>query len=806
MVEPMKFESFSSEYKPEIEFFRNLGSKDSYFTALTSNILYLALLHKQFNDKRIFKRLSKCIMDSLLLFKDENLKECLKVYSIIENLINNNNFHESLYWFSCYLNQDVSCLNSFGKFIYSYMEKLKNRVEFGVKKSQIEKTIEAFANFFLVKIEFIQCFDELKICLPEKLPPRMKIPTIFLVKNNDCYGMGFTDIMKKIEYKTYEKGFQSKFFNDIYIYKDLSQPIDNANIINYPDCIPKRGATHSERTHISKLPLSEELKNELGDTYLHCYAITENFNLLVAFTLAFIDIINLPSNKEFARMVLKNFKEEKSMCRVKFNKSFHFRGIPLDEIVENMKEIIEISLHNSRDLEDDEFIIENFEYTIDPLYSQDFMNLFILSKVFGVSSTIVVKDNQIKDECKVILYNASTKNFRPSLHFLAINETVGYRIYVLLTKEYCREDHFDFSTGESGKKPKLINKLLCSYDDIDSKNELNKANNNYKYLIEASNIQNKIISDIMECIKASKPVKIDSNFLVQHCQSLKSLESIADINSLTNIGMNKLRIIENHDNLIQTCHYCRTGDPDFSCTAYCYYHTKCIVEVYKISLRSQPISEQKPSTEIILQCPQCKCKIMELSKFFDESYGQEFKVDGKEYFDKEYQCSRCKNFFGINFLCNISHRNQNCNEKFCIECGAKIIIDSGKYFCKCEGTIYFDICSIKYYCCICEENFMYQDVLRTYTNDAFACKKCLLGNIIQKTIGQILNKQDCIRVNNFLTNEAIICLKCKNRYYKNYNKKKFCKNNCFQFICASCSESSCLSCCICGEPLTSILR
>lgn len=803
MGDPVELENFNSEYKPEIEYIRKLDSKESYFAALTSNILYLALLYKQFDDKRIFKRLCKSIMDALLLFKDENLKDCLKAYSITESLLSNKSFQESLYWLMRYTYNDIECLTSFGKFIYAYMEELKQREEIGVKKTQIEKTIEAFANFFLVKIEFIQLFDELKLCLPDNLPPKIRIPTIFLVKINNYYGIGYTKLMAKVEKKLYEKGLQSKFFNDIYTYKHLSKTIDKASRIVYPDCVTLRGAFYSERTHISKLPLSEELKNELEDTYLHCHAITENFNLLTAFSLALVLNMKLPSNKEFFRILLKNFAEGKSMCRIQFNKSIYFKGLIFEEIIESMKEIIKISIHNLKDLEEDS-LSEDSEYFIDNFLSHDFTNLLILSKVFGVSSKITVKHDQYKDECTTIIYNASPNYFRPNLDFLAINASECFRLYVLLSKDFCRENSFDFSTKESGINVKLIRKELCDYKVMDKENSFTQVMKNYKYLIEASNIQNKVIGDIMDCINESKPVKIDSHLLIQQLQSIKSLEITVDINALTSMGMQKLKIMSSHDLLIQTCHYCGLGDPDFSCSTFCYYHTKCIVEVYKIYYRSQPASHQKCTSEIILQCPKCRGKIMELSKFLDESYGQPSKIDAKEYFDKEYECSKCKDFFGINSLCSINHADQNCLEKLCYGCGSKKIIDSNSNFCKCEGIINLDVSQIKYNCWNCHYSFMFQEVLRIHTYDEYFCKRCLVVNIENETIRQILNDDDCYRVYTQLKDETILCYNCNKMYFKNYNKNKFCRNNCFQSMCIKCSENCYLSCCACGEALATI--
>lgn len=801
MGESWKLEEFKSEHSKEIEYIRKLGCRAAYNTVLSSNIIYLIILSKQFQDKRIFNSLSKKFIRALLLFKDENPGDCSKVYGIMKSLLENNCFQETLYWLMCYTYIENSALDPFGKFISKQMEGRIPKDQRGVQLNDMEKSIIAFSNFFHVKIDLIQLHDEVKSCFPENLPPKTKIPIIFLVKFEKYYGMGFTKLMKKIEDEKYNKNLQIKFLNFIYFYKTPKEALKSVEVIkiNYPPCVPIGGSLTSQRTHISKLPLNEVIIKELKCNYLHCYAITEKYNQVSALALALKLAIESGSNGEYFMKMSQNFQHGKSMCNLTFNNSFYFKQATHEQLIEYAKNIYQTALQKPRDLGPGfDYIAEGAEFMIENSFSRDFNFIEILSRVLGVTSLIIICENT----CRVILYNGSPNDFRPTLHFLALKE--GYetfRMYVLLTREYCFENKYDFKTGSSEIRNKILNKALCDYKiNLEAQKE-DKSPHNYRFLIEASNIQNKIISDVMDNVKANKPISLDKSYFQAKCLTLRTLESTVDIQFLTQNGLNKLRIInESIEDLNQTCHYCNCpiGENDFK-GASCFYHNKCIVTVYFNYYRSIKSNEKKTIDQVTIVCPTCQSRIMNLSEFLEKDYGKEYEASAREYYNNEVFCSHCKHFINIETFVNISHTNGNCPENYCIDCAINKFTIGNCRNCVCGGQINLDASQLKFLCAFCKAVIIIEDLIQIKLEGGFACKKCWIVSILNGSASSITTQQDLISLYQIFQNDCVQCISCNKVSFKHYNKDFGCTSLHTELICYECFISSNNMCILCGE-------
>ncbi|OMJ69916.1 hypothetical protein SteCoe_32230 [Stentor coeruleus] len=673
----------------------------------------------------------------------------------------------------------------------------------------MEKTIFAFKNFFTVKIDLIHPHDEVKSFVPLNIPPKTKIPILFLVKFDRYYGMGFTKLMTKIEDEKYNKDLQTRFLNYMYFYKAVKQvqkPEEKPEEIKieYPPCVPLSGSLTSQRTHISQLPLNEQIIQELECNYLHCYAITERYNQVSAMAFALKLAIEAGSNAEFTKIFAQNFQSGKSMCNLTFNNPFYFNYSTHEQIIEYMKNIYQAALIRPRDLGPEfDYIVEGTEFIIENAYSRDFSFIEVLSKVFGVTSLIIICEN----DYRVISYNGSTSNFRPVLHFLALKETYDtYRMYVLLTREYCFENKYDFKTGYSEKCNGILKKTLCEYKINLEPQKEDKSKQNYKFLIEASNIQNKILSDVMDSVKSNKPITIDKTYVQAKCMTLKTLSSAADVQFLVQNGMSNLRIMnESLEDLNQTCHYCNKPieENDFK-GASCFYHNTCIAIIYINYYRNNRNSERKKIDQIALICPVCQSRIMNLSEFLEKSYGAEYQIDAKEYYNNEILCSHCKNFIDIDRFVNVSHQNDNCPEKYCFECSIEKLYDKCRV-CTCGGQINLDPTQIPFVCSNCKKEKKFEDLIQLKIDNGFACKKCWIICILNGSYNQLLNQQDQNSLCLTFQNECIACVLCGRLNLRHYNKEICCPTFHTEEFCYECFYNSNNVCRICESPFISLI-
>ena len=546
---------------------------------------------------------------------------------------------------------------------------------------------------------------------------------------------------------------------------------------------------YSKRGFLTMLDghIDPDLIEFLRYNYKHCIGINSTRNQVRAFAVALRSQLQLQSNHQYYKTLRALISSRQTFVSLTLSNLLTIdKDRTVSQLIEECDKLLRAAVQRISDVDSGliDFVYQGIQL---PDTDPDNLSIRILSKIFGVTSKIVIKDSSRRDLYITDTINPELQNYRPTFHFL--QNPQNFKVYVLITPTHDYEENFDVAQQISRGPRKLLISQEVNPQIIDDRTTSYQF---LRYLVDTSNLCNEVIATISGMVEGGRPVFFEQGHEFKEKAFRIKMNRIQNNLQIKEeyYGMKKPLILKYNTLVLESrCSYCGDPDTQLQLECKCYYHSKCMINIFNNLINN---SRMGPMENASYPCVKCKFPI-KLLYFLALDIGEQFQEICKEIFLGLVKCSLCNKDVPLVEVGPYTH--EGCSERSCHKCALKKFVQNGVFQCRSCPDNFTLGRELLVQCEDCGIETLIGNIFRYFEDDeAFACKRCWFNRIcIDPSNPKLSNKIQYFR------DEKIKCSVCKDIEYKVFGDKKCSSNQCV--VCYKCYQEG-VNCQVCGLQMS----